>query len=450
MSRFREIEKGSLKPAGYLNPFLPNQRKKDRYLSLDKEAFSNQSINLSKLIEKEIITFKIRRNRNKEVTKAASAIFAGLLCGYHVDPTLYSYLPMGKINFAPGAYVGYNAVRDTIKGLRQLDLIEFHKGYKSGSIENGEGEATTLKPTMKLLELALSYGITPATWHDHYRYIRAPATVAKPVLLRAKRKHGDKYKGKAMPLEPAGPKLDRIIERVQTLNTYLSKQNITGLRFNGLQRIYACGDDENFDWNMGARLYALGADNYQNAKKIYRANLMINGEKTKEIDLSGSHFTILHGLRGESFDPTTDPYDIPGYPREVIKCFINQSLGHCQFHRRWPEENVDKLAERGISLKDYPIDNVRAAVLNKHPILTTWKDSPFRWQHFHFVESEAIIDAMYELAFTYDVPALPLHDSLIVPESRIELADAVLKKWFKHHVGIVPGTKVKTEADLLR
>ncbi len=397
-----------------------------------------------------MINLRIRKNRNKEVAKAASAIFAGLLCGYDADPDLYSYLPLGKGNFLPGSHVGYNAVRDTVLGLRQLDLIEFHKGYKRGSIESGEGEATTLKPTAKLLELALSYGITPATWRSHYEYVRAPATVAKPVLLRAKRWHGDKYKGKAMPLYPAGPKLDRAIERVQALNTYLSKQNITGLRFNGLQRIYACGDDKKFDWDMGARLYALGPDNYQNAKKEYRVNLMINGEKTKEIDLSGSHFTILHGLRGILFDPTLDPYDLPGYPREVIKCFINQSLGHCQFHRRWPKENVERLAERGIDLSDYPIADVRTAVLNKHPILDTWKDSPYRWQHFHFVESEAIIDAMYELAFTHNVPALPLHDSLIVPESEIALADAVLKKWFKHHVGIVPGTKVKTGADLLR
>lgn len=36
------------------------------------------------------------------------------------------------------------------------------------------------------------------------------------------------------------------------------------------------------------------------------------------------------------------------------------------------------------------------------------------------------------------VPALPVHDSLIVPVSKAKLASRTLKAMYKHHLGFVP------------
>jgi hypothetical protein len=59
-------------------------------------------------------------------------------------------------------------------------------------------------------------------------------------------------------------------------------------------------------------------DNYQRAKKASRAKMTIDGHPVVELDLTASHLTILHALRGRAFDPSNDPYAIEGFPRSVV------------------------------------------------------------------------------------------------------------------------------------
>jgi hypothetical protein len=55
-----------------------------------------------------------------------------------------------------------------------------------------------------------------------------------------------------------------------------------------------------------------------------------------------------------------------------------------------------------------------------------------------YIESEVIIGAMLELMHDYQVPSLPVHDSLIVPSSKFIVAKGALVDHFRKQTGVVP------------
>ena len=55
-----------------------------------------------------------------------------------------------------------------------------------------------------------------------------------------------------------------------------------------------------------------------------------------------------------------------------------------------------------------------------------------------FVESEVIIGTMLTLMRDYEVPSLPVHDSLIIPASKFKVAKEALIHHFRKQTGAVP------------
>lgn len=212
------------------------------------------------------------------------------------------------------------------------------------------------------------------------------------------------------------------------------------------QRIFSQGETPAYGWDKGGRLYSLGAS-YQNVEREKRSLIRINGEETIEIDLQASHLTILHALRGVKFDPNIDPYIIPGFPRFVVKRWVTMTLGHDRFQRCWSagakEDYADEKLGTGDLQKDYPILKTRNAVLKHLAVLRDWETSPVRWGDLQFLESKVIVDAVHDLATRLSIAALPMHDSLIVPKGKAEIAQKVLAECFERHVGVKPKLTIK-------
>ncbi len=57
-------------------------------------------------------------------------------------------------------------------------------------------------------------------------------------------------------------------------------------------------------------MYAIGGG-YQQIPKEKRSDILINGLPTVEIDLSGSHYTIVTLLLGWPYNQEIDPYVVP-------------------------------------------------------------------------------------------------------------------------------------------
>jgi hypothetical protein len=248
-------------------------------------------------------------------------------------------------------------------------------------------------------------------------------------------------KGISIPVDLSRSPAREIAERVNWLNDFFAGVVIDPDDAHyGFQRIYNQADKADFAWNKGGRLYSMG-DSYQHMKAAERQLIRINGEAVAEIDIRASHLTILHGKSGWNFDPgASDPYTIEGLPRWVVKAWVTMTLGHDRFHKRWSKENSGKYRELyGIELQiAYPIAEVRERVIKALPALGNWARLPIRWGDLQYIESCAVTDAVYELAFVYGIPALPVHDSIIVQTKSQGYAKNVLSACFKRHVGLWP------------
>ena len=235
-----------------------------------------------------------------------------------------------------------------------------------------------------------------------------------------------------------------IKKQLGAVNIFLMDQSYFGFEFYGLRRIFNEGDRPDFNWNMGGRLYALFQNNYQTLKKAERLKLKINEEAVAEVDINASFLRILHGLRGFSLPDGEDIYQIDSLDRSIVKAWITSTLGFTKFHRGWPQFTLETMSKTGLARKDIPsYPSITPLILERFPVLEDWGTCGIRWSHLMFEESEAVIQTMVALQ-NERIPSLPVHDSIIVPQSQVEQAQFVLQNVLEHrfHVPFALGTSV--------
>jgi hypothetical protein len=387
--------------------------------------------------------------------KALGAVAADLLERDPDDEGGWLYRSMNAASFT-GAPIGqrpfmkvYSAMTgDMIEEVRGNRLWGESQIAKSGKLPVWQ-RATRFRPTPALRQWFASQGITRGNWEEHFTRDPSPPMLSKgtcSVILRSGKppRHFRVSKGYRVPLDLSEPKVAAMVARMDRLNDYLSKATVTPHGPVVLRRIFAHGDDPGHGWRQGGRLYAVGASPYQTAKRERRSAITIDGKATCELDIQASHLTILAGL-GHVPPFEGDPYEMSWPERPVVKRWVNMTLSHGKRHSRWPKATVDDLLKAdGINLKtDYPLEKTGDAILRHLPILKEDGSSSVAvgWGELQFRESEVVLAGMEVLAFEHDVPALPVHDSLIVPEDAEAVAEAVLRKTFRDAVGVDPVIK---------
>lgn len=412
-----------------------------RYLNLRLEASSKQAKAFSEKLAQDIWEMgSARKTRpSSKHVAAAGAFFADLLKVAGEDPDRFSYRPMMASSFT-GERIGYRSLKQVVDGARATKLIEVREGAGGGNLV---GQATRFKTTPALLLLAKAFGIEPTEWQEHFRSIPRPKTIAEPVVLKSASKlvGGWKREGVRMPFNPSNPTVVELARQVNEINAFFSDVRIEpDAEHYAFHRIFNEGDQAGFAWDKGGRLYSMG-DSYQSRKPAVRSKMRLNGEQVVEIDIRASHLTILHARLGEPFDPSAkDPYWHPDIPRHVMKGWVVMTLGYDKFHRAWSSDMIKGYRDKASSLlgKDYPIRLVREKALEALPILNEWESSPLRWGDLQYIESCAVVDTVHQLATVKGIPGLPVHDSIIVPESTKTIAASVLRANFEKHVGVEP------------
>ena len=214
--------------------------------------------------------------------------------------------------------------------------------------------------------------------------------------------------------------------------------------FSGLRRLFNEGDREDFNFNLGGRLYCANGQGYIGMKSEDRANILIDGENIVEVDINASYLTILHALKGETMPDKDDVYEIDGLPREVVKKWFSNTMGASGFQKRWLAGNLDELKDAGVRHEPWmTVKAVEKIVLDHFPIMQDWPKQEVRWSNLMFIESEVIVDTMLALKRQHSLPSLPVHDCLIVKKSDQDLAVEVLTEQFQSKVGIKPRLKIK-------
>ena len=442
-------------PLATLKSISAAERDAARYMPLEGVARSDAAVTMAQDVSLSLFAKAGAGKRGRPTSanqRAVAAMLCDLLQNAEEDPLRWGFRSHRAVQFS-GKAVGYRPYAAVFKGLLGEDLLDYVRGHQQHSTFGGAKHVAwmmcpRLRVTHAGLDLAASYDITPTNWRDHFEIVRSMTNVSRKPPLECRtpstRIGGLKKKGGRLPLDFTDLEVVQLRDQVVRINSFMAKHDIVGADHSGFQRIFHASEGERCRWNKGGRLYSVQRENYQRAKKAVRAEINIDGEPVVELDLTASHLTILHALRERAFNPADDPYAIEGIPRSVVKQWVTMTLGHSKFHRSWPKKARDDLEPtlgRGLQ-GAFPLTKTREAILAHIPLLADWAESPIDWGDLQYVESKVMMETVETLAFTHDVPCLPVHDSIIVAAHHLELASRVLKEAFRSVVGVSPHLKV--------
>jgi len=393
---------------------------------------------------------ELRGNRKKpsdQYMLALGAAVAELVRAASHTPVRPCFRPMDANTFTPkdpdasrADAVGYQSFKRVMDDMQRNGFVRIDAGKRG--YNDILGIITRIYVTPKLTDHLAVHGITPANRRSHFTYRRAADDIP-PIQLRAtsKRKGRNRERGKLLPVDWTNPAVKDHARQIREINRHYAKQVITGP--NGeeldiaLYRGFNLGDQPDHDFRKGGRAYA----DFQNLKREERAKIRINRQETVEVDISACFLTLLHFLLGKSFSNNVDLYDFPPYPRDIVKSWVNLTIGNSGYHKAWPKDTVDFLEKKkGIPnvRSKFPISLVKDNVLANLPIMTEWVDSSYSWADLFNMEGTIVTDAVHCLAYDHGITALPIHDSIRVPISYAAVAKAVLSDMFFKNTKIRP------------
>ena len=414
-------------------------------MKLNGECLSDNSTAMIESLAQELYEQTgIQKRPTRKAYKATAAIVRDLLKGHSYSPPK----PCGRYmspNTFEHCHVGYKLFTGIKDKMEQAGFITVEKGVWWRQTEDGVGKITTMQITPKLLEFALGYGITPKSRSMHFGKLPRPKAIFNPVRVTKKRlwRNGQKGPKVYVRFDPRDTRLLQESIRINRLNEFWSRQVIRPDNHYAFYRTFSNGDVEGFDFNRGGRIISEGGG-YQGQNPENRLKMLINGQPVCELDIVSCHTRIYCGVMGQPLDPNFDPYADTGFPRDVAKAYVAMLMGRKTTGGDWAEQTkAGLLKKKGIDLNLYVVDDVREAVFEVLPLLREWDDSPYRWDDLQYVESCIILETIEELAYLHKVPALPVHDSIIVPAKHQTLAMEVLSRCFQKHTGAVPMLKVK-------
>lgn len=382
----------------------------------------------------------------RKQTEAVGALIADLLERDPGDRGGWLYMSIHPRHFT-GKRIGHRVFLGAFEPLQDgwLEHVKGTRQFLDPAFVGSQGIsqvdwATRFRASSKLRERFTQHGISHLTWGEHFARERVIEFTGPPVELRAPKIHSGSEAKRTHKLAVSSddPRAAAMIERMSRLNTFLAKQEIEPFGPVALRRIFNNATTSGYGWDQGGRLQAIGGS-YQSAKKELRASMTINGETVLEIDVRASHLSLMAGLGILSPEILrSDPYEIEGLPRDLVKQWVTMTIGNGKRHTRWPGDAKKDLESRGILTQDYPLRSTGDAILARLPMVNVFGETLVGWGTLQFLESESLLSAVETLAYRHGVVSLPVHDSLIVRKAEGDLAAKVLIESFKAVGGIEP------------
>jgi hypothetical protein len=198
-----------------------------------------------------------------------------------------------------------------------------------------------------------------------------------------------------------------------------------------LRRVFTRGSFES-----GGRLF--GGFWQPLRKHQRRSGVRIKGEQISVLDYSQMSPMIAYGLANTT-PAMQDVYRVPGYEDEMfrpgMKKFFNAMLFSTKPITRMPKE-----------LRTYlplPISAAELgdAIAHYHPSLTFFQGVGHRIQ---FYESQIMVSVLLDLK-AQGIIALPIHDAVAVPKSRVKVVREIMADHFRSIVGIEINVNEETD-----
>jgi hypothetical protein len=400
------------------------------------------------MVEEHGVKAGSRKNRRKstagKLEYATGAFLANLLRPLEAEePNGWVYRSMHAKSFT-GKAVTHRTFTQLVDGLTELAFVQRVAGHRvSNDPDDTSKYAARFRATPALLTLCVEHGVEPKAAQDHFEY--EYDLPQHTIELRAE-KVGNLYRntkpvGRPMDFERTPP-VEALERSMHELNEFFAKQTLRGGSHEGYVRIFHNGDDPYFKWNLGGRLYSQHfSESYQVLSADKRARMTINGEPVEEIDIRASYLTIFLSLHGIQLDTKRDPYLLDGLgasDRPAVKAWMVATFGNTKPIRRWPPQMLQKSPE----LKQYRVATITEAALAHYPALKSW-GQPLNgrihgWADLMWMESAVMFSTILELKRNHAIPSLSVHDSLIVPASKVDTACKELMPRFHIQRRVVP------------
>jgi hypothetical protein len=392
------------------------------------------------------------RKLEPQVHAAIGAFLADLLMAQgNEDGGGWLRLSLDKRGFKKPNPVSYRMFDGLRTSWKAAGLIAEHAGYpgKLGFENPGPrvGRMTRFRATPKLLKISKDCGVLVDEVQDHF-FIEFEMPSELIQLTRPAELTRNTAEARNMRAE------------VAELNAHFAAHKLEGARHVGWVRKFHGASPDKYMLNRGGRLYSqppMPATNYQNMPQEQRLKLRIDGEPVSEIDIGASFLTIFYAAHGKRIEMNDAYSNIIGpnpLDRAIVKFWVNASFGNRSLITKWSSNLKKAFAKRNrqdgwvIDSKKYPVRSVREKTIARHPLLGQWgtklaPNMPWSYGHLMFRESRVIISTMLRLAREHNIPAAPVHDSLIVPRSKEVIAYRILDEQFTKIIGVVPKLKLR-------
>lgn len=219
--------------------------------------------------------------------------------------------------------VGYSGTMKVVSMLEDKGLLTCVKGYNIKSPFGDKVKSGYISITQELVSLVES----------NVDLEKIKIGVRNDVLFLRDKKGND--------LEFLSNKYTK--EIITVLNKYNKMMNKCDVRIGDVQLDTGLARIFNTDFEHGGRLYTSG-NSYQGLPAFMRNKITINGFPTAEVDIKGSHISILHTLCNSRLLDGYDPYeiDMEGIAEYDMK---TMSLMLCQYDAAHnPFRNLVKVA----------------------------------------------------------------------------------------------------------
>jgi hypothetical protein len=358
------------------------------------------------------------------------------------------YLSKQK-RFNPTRYDNPQVTRKTL--IKVVGLLE-----RQGSLTITKGEAvlsaSTITPTDGLIALIKEAGVSNSDFGN-----REGEEVIILNSSKAGRRHDREVaydanpSAQRLPYEDS-PQIIAYRDEVTALNRSLKDADIefiddmaeplVNARSRTLRRYFSqLGNDRVGAWCRNGRLYG---GFWQNLRRSRRANIRIDGEPVSLLDFSSMFVRLAYAHVGTDMPGDEDLYDLsgflPGYDgslhRDGVKKAFNTLLNSGRAGKR---EILDELPA-----KTKP-QVFREAVSARHPALKGVLGLPSGkdiGMALMFTESQILLGCLNRLR-EGGIVALPLHDGILVAQSRTEEAEKAMREASIERIGYVLPVKVK-------
>jgi hypothetical protein len=386
---------------------------------------------------------RARKAKGLETFRAGlGALVADLLVhSLNIEAGGYCYRGFGPMSFE-GSYATTELLTQYRDRLVALELVEYVPGYQTSA--NGydrSAKVSRFRAAPDLLAKAANH--LELTVDSLKRHFVIDRSLGFPITL--KRTAVEEAKAKRMPFYRTDPMVKALANDMSRINDYLHRHS-----FNlGLDPLYRRGfhggDRPGFTWDLGGRMFDYAEVGLTNMKRDVRPGILIDGEKTCEVDIKACMLTIIYGVTGTPFDPTVDLYAVGGVARPLVKKLVNMAIGKGGAPTQWPSTFKAELVEQGEQPipKGLKAKDAWSKVLNVHPIMGRLNEHGLGWPELQYIESEVLMGTLLELMDDQNVCALPIHDGVIVAVSHAGVTEDVFKSNFEKIVGVRPMVSIK-------